>query len=427
MEHLPLGFLFSILIACLIMSGFFSASETAMMSLNRYKLKHQADEGQVSAKRAEHLLANTERLLGTILLGNNFVNILATSIGTIIGIRLYGDYGVLVATVFLTVIVLLFSEVAPKTFAALYPEKIALPASWALKILVTVLYPLVWLLNGIVGLILRPFGIKQGDKNSDALTNDELKTVVLSSNKTSVPRERQDMLLSVLELEDVVVDEAMVPRNELEGVDLNDPWEEVLDEITNSKHTRLLAYRDNMDQVQGMLHLRDVIMLYHDNNLTKEALKGILRPCVFVPEGTPLRTQLMNFQKQKVRSGLVVDEYGDIQGLITVEDILTYIVGDVASEDVEDDEPEIVQRQPEIYDVDGGVSLRTLNRELEIHLPLEGPNTLSGLIVETLGNFPKPGTEVAFEDCIVQVKTFANGVVNEAEVRVLPRKEEDDE
>lgn len=398
-----------------------------MMSLNRYKLKHQADEGQVSAKRAEHLLANTERLLGTILLGNNFVNILATSIGTIIGIRLYGDYGVLVATVFLTVIVLLFSEVAPKTFAALYPEKIALPASWALKILVTVLYPLVWLLNGIVGLILRPFGIKQGDKNSDALTNDELKTVVLSSNKTSVPRERQDMLLSVLELEDVVVDEAMVPRNELEGVDLNDPWEEVLDEITNSKHTRLLAYRDNMDQVQGMLHLRDVIMLYHDNNLTKEALKGILRPCVFVPEGTPLRTQLMNFQKQKVRSGLVVDEYGDIQGLITVEDILTYIVGDVASEDVEDDEPEIVQRQPEIYDVDGGVSLRTLNRELEIHLPLEGPNTLSGLIVETLGNFPKPGTEVAFEDCIVQVKTFANGVVNEAEVRVLPRKEEDDE
>lgn len=427
MEHLPLGFLFSILIACLIMSGFFSASETAMMSLNRYKLKHQADEGQVSAKRAEHLLANTERLLGTILLGNNFVNILATSIGTIIGIRLYGDYGVLVATVFLTVIVLLFSEVAPKTFAALYPEKIALPASWALKILVTVLYPLVWLLNGIVGLILRPFGIKQGDKSSDALTNDELKTVVLSSNKTSVPRERQDMLLSVLELEDVVVDEAMVPRNELEGVDLNDPWEEVLDEITNSKHTRLLAYRDNMDQVQGMLHLRDVIMLYHDNTLNKDSLKGILRPCVFVPEGTPLRTQLMNFQKQKVRSGLVVDEYGDIQGLITVEDILTYIVGDVASEDVEDEEPDIVQRQPEIYDVDGGVSLRTLNRELEIHLPLEGPNTLSGLIVETLGNFPKPGTEVKFEDCVVQVKTFANGVVNEAEVRVLPRKEEDDE
>lgn len=419
MEHIPIWILLVLLVVCLACSAFFSASETAMMSLNRYKLRHLADEGRTAARRVERLLGRTERLLATILLGNNFINILATSIGTIIGLRLYGDYGVLLATVVLTVLVLLFSEVAPKTLAALYPEKIALPAAPVLRLLVVVSSPLVWLLNGLVALLLRPLGIRRGKGKDDTLTNAELKTVVLSSSPQSVSREHQDMLLGVLELEDVSVDEVMVPRNELEGVDLDDPWDETVERITASRHGRLLAYRDNIDQVQGMLHLRDVIGLYRGDRLNIDALMAILRPCVFVPEGTPLRTQLRNFQKQKVRSGLVVDEYGDIQGLITMEDILIHIVGDIVSDDGAEEEPEIVQRQARIFDVDGGVGLRTLNRELGLDLPLEGPNTLSGLIIETLGSFPEPGTQVTFRNCIVRVKSFTNGVVDAAEVTVL--------
>ena len=418
MEHIPLWVLLVILAACLACSAFFSAAETAMMSLNRYKLKHLADEGKPAAKRAERLLGKTERLLGTILLGNNFINILATSTGTIIGLRLYGDYGVLLATVVLTVLVLLFSEVAPKTLAALYPEKVALPAARVLRLLVIVLSPLVWLLNGLVALILQPFGVSRDKGKDDTLTNEELKTVVLSSSPPSRPREHQDMLLGVLELEDVSVDEVMVPRNELEGVNLNDPWNETVERITASRHGRLLAYRDNIDQAQGMLHLRDVIGLYREDRLNIDALMTILRPCVFVPESTPLRTQLRNFQKQKVRSGLVVDEYGDIQGLITMEDILIHIVGDIVSDDGTEEEPEIVQRQARVFDVDGGIGLRTLNRELGLQLPLQGPNTLSGLIVERLGSFPEPGTAVDFKDCVVRVKSFSHGVVGAAEVTV---------
>lgn len=416
MENLPDWLLVVVLVFCLALSAFFSSSETAMMSLNRYKLRHLADEGNNGAKRAEALLKHTERLLGTILLGNNFVNILATSLGTILGIRWFGDIGVLFATIILTILVLVFSEVAPKTFAALFPERIALPASRALSICVVILWPLVWLLNKLVASILRPFGLHQ-DNEADSLSNEELKTIVLSSNPQSVSPERQDMLLGVLELEDVSVDEVMVPRNDLEGVDLNDSWEEVLKQITYSRHGRLLAYRDNIDQVEGMLHLRDVITLYRDNELNAQTLVKILRPCVFVPENTPLRQQLLNFKQQKIRSGLVVDEYGDIQGLITLEDILTHIVGDIADED-EEELPEIVQRQDFIYDVDGRISLRTLNRELGLKLPLDGPNTLSGLIIETLGNFPKLNTEVSFDDCLVRVKSFEHGVVELAEVEL---------
>ncbi len=425
MNELPIWVLLVVLVGCLVCSAFFSASETAMMSLNRYKLKHLADEGDVRAKRADQMLKRTERLLGTILLGNNFVNILATSLGTIVGIRLFGDLGVLIATVALTVLVLLFSEVAPKTFAALFPEKIALPASGLLQLCVRLLAPLVWLLNGLVSLVFKPFGLSHNPGERDSLTNEELKTIVLSSSVQSVSRERQDMLLGVLELEDVSVDEVMVPRNELEGIDLNDPWEEIVDQVTQSRHGRLLAYRDNIDQVQGMLHLRDVIALYRESALTLEGLLGVLRPCVFVPEGTPLRKQLLHFQQQKNRSGLVVDEYGDIQGLITMEDILVHIVGDIASDGDEEASPEIVQRLPRIFDVDGGVSLRALNRELGLKLPLDGPNTLSGLIIETLGNFPEPGTEVEFDGCVVRVISFENGVVDEAEVEVLNAANED--
>ena len=423
MDAIPLWVLIVALLICLAMSAFFSGSETSMMSLNRYRLKHQVEEGKPAARRAAQLLKRPDRLIGTILLGNNFVNIAATSLGTIIGIRLYGDFGVLLATVALTVIVLIFSEVMPKTLAAIYAERIAFSVSLPLHWIVRIFYPLVSIINWFVSLLLRPFGLRTGESGDDAITNEELKTLVQSSSVQSISPERQGMLMGVLELEDVSVDEAMIPRKEIEGVDFGDDWEEILRQILNSRHGRLVAYRDHIDKAIGMLHLRDVIALFHDNRLNKDTLRQVLRPCVFVPEGTPLRQQLLQFQAQRVRSGLVVDEYGDIQGLITLEDILTHIVGDVVSEHDADEPPEIIARDHGTYEVEGTISLRMLNRELGLKLPLDGANTLNGLIVETLGNFPEAGTEVEFPDCTVRVLSFADGVVGKAEIRVLDEKE----
>lgn len=410
MESLPLWALLLMLFLCLLCSGFFSASETALMSINRYKLKFLVDEGNKAAKRTDFLLQDTGRLLGTILLGNNFVNILGTSLGTVIGIRLFGDYGVLVATCVLTVIILLFSEMAPKTCAALHPERVALPVSRVMSWCVWILSPLVWLLSRITDLLLRPLGVT--NKNADvSLSNEELKTIVMASHPSSEEsRERTGMLIGVLELEDASVDEVMVARNDIEGVDLNDSWEEILNRIMSSRHGRLPAYRDSLDKVEGMLHLRDVIALSYQQNLRKDTLIGALRECTFTPEGTSLRQQLLQFRMQHQRTALVVDEYGDIQGMITLEDILTYIVGDIDEEDVYED-PEIIQQGTNVFWVDGSMSIRVLNRELGLKLPIESANTVSGLIIETLGSFPEVGVEVTLENCTMRVEAFDGGVV----------------
>ena len=427
MDSIPLGLLILLLILCLALSAFFSASETAMMSLNRYKLKHQADEGNKSAKRAHHLLKRPDRLIGTILLGNNFVNIAATSLGTVIGIRLYGDLGVLYATITLTIAVLIFSEVVPKTYAALHASRIALPVAGILAGLVRLFSPIVALINLIVRLILRPLGIKTDNAVEEALSNEELKSIVQSGGDDAENSEQQDMLLGVLELEDVSVSEAMVPRNELEGVDLNDDWDDIMQQITTSRHGRLVAYRDHLDQVEGMLHIRDIVLLMRDNTFDRTALRQALRPCIFVPESTPLRKQLLQFRRAKARSGLVVDEYGDIQGLITLQDILTHIVGDIGDENTPDEPPEIVEQQKNLYTVEGGIPLRQLNRELGLKLPLDGPNTLSGLIIETLGNFPEAGTELDFPGCRVRVLDFADGIVGSAEITCQPEESGEDD
>ena len=426
MDNIPIGLLILALIICLAFSAFFSASETAMMSLNRYKLKHQADEGNKRAKCASHLLKHTDRLIGTILLGNNFVNIAATSLGTLIGLRLYGDLGVLLSTIILTAVILVFSEVAPKTLAATNAQRIALPVAPILAWLVRIFSPLVSLLNAVVRVILRPFGIKTENAVEEALSNEELKTIVQSSSDEK-SSEQQEMLLGVLELEDVSVGEAMVPRNELEGVDLNDDWEDILRQITDSRHGRLVAYRDHLDQAEGMLHIRDIILPLRDNTLDKTRLQQVLRPCHFVPESTPLRKQLLHFRQAKARSGLVVDEYGDIQGMITLEDILTHIVGEIGDENTADEPPEIIEQQENLFTVEGGTPLRQLNRELGLKLPLDGPKTLSGLIIETLGNFPEAGTELELPGCTVRVLDFADGIVASAEIQRHPPEDETEE
>lgn len=420
MDSIPLAVLVIILLVCLACSAFFSASETGMIGLNRYKLKHQADEGDEDAKRVMRLLNAPDRLLGTILLGNNFVNITATSVATIIGIRLLGDLGVLVSTVVLTLVVLIFGEVAPKTLAAVNPNRIAFPASRILQPLIVLLYPLVFVINRFCLLFLRPLGVKSISRGDERITNEELKSIVSSSVHDSISPERQDMLMSVLELEDITVDEVMVSRRDIEGVDLEDSWEEILKQILASRHGRLVVYRDHIDKVVGMLHLRDILPLIYTGALNKPSLIESLRPCVFVPEGALLRVQLLEFRAKRVRSGLVVDEYGDIQGLITLEDIVAHIMGDLVSEDDEEESPEIVPRSERVFVVEGMATLRQINRELGLKLPLDGPNTLNGLIVETLGNFPEPGTVLSFHECSVRVLSFANGVVGSAEITLQP-------
>lgn len=423
MESLSTGFLFFILIVCLCISAFFSASETAMMSLNRYRLKHWVDNGNPAAKRVDALLKNTDKLLGTILLGNNFVNILATSVGTILGMRFFGSYGVLISTIALTVLILVFAEVAPKTVAAVFSERIALFVSRLLRFCVVALSPLVYLLNGVISLFLRPFGLNKVSNDKDMLSTEELKTIVLSSSSPEDSKDREEMLISVLELEDASVDEVMVPRNEIFGLDLSDDWQEIVAQIHSARFNRLLVYRERLDQVEGVLDLRDVLRLYHENRFDFKGLISVLRPCVFVPEHTLLRQQLLNFRQQKERSGVVVDEYGDIQGLITLEDILSHIVGDIR-DNQDSSEPEIVKISEMLYEVDGGISLRSLNRALNLKLPLDGPNTLSGLIIENLGNFPEVGTVLAFDGCQVRVLDFADGVVEKVELKILPQVED---
>lgn len=427
MSEIHIGYLLFILFLCLFASAFFSASETAMMSANRYKLKHLAKNGNKNAVRAEKLLDETEKLLGTILLGNNFVNILATSVGTLIGIKFFGEAGVVFVTIILTIIVLLFSELAPKTLAAKYAEKLSLFFAPFLQIAVFILYPLVALSNKTVNFLLKPFkvNIQANDKDKVNLSNEELKTVVISASddKEESTENQKNMLIGVLELKDVTVEEVMVPRNEIIGIDLNDSWEENLDKIRNCHHSRMPVFRDSLDQIEGVLYLRDIFTLYlnknSDDDFNSATLLKIIHPCSFMPDTTPLTVQLTNFRREKRRSGLVVDEYGEIRGMVTLEDIMSYIIGNFDNFDGTEEEPEIIKTEVDgVYKVSGGISLRVLNRELDLNLPIEDVNTLSGLIIETLENFPQQGTELMLSGVKIKVLEFAHGVVELAEINL---------
>jgi len=292
-----------------------------MMAINRYKLRHKAKNGNKSAKRVSELLDSPEKLLGLILIGNNFVNILASAIATVLAVRHFGEYGVEIAALGLTVVVLIFAEVTPKTLAALFPEKVAFPASIILKPLMILFYPLVWIINGATKILLFPFGIKIGSKMNDELSKDELRSVVHEAG-TLIPSSHQRMLLSVLDLEQMVVDDIMIPKIEIVGIDVDDDWDEVLTSLKSLQHTRLPVFNSEIDEVVGMLHARDLANLMSGEELTKELLLGVLREVVYVPEGTPLNTQLLKFKAKKNRIGLVIDEYGEILGMVTLEDIL---------------------------------------------------------------------------------------------------------
>ncbi len=376
------------LLFLLLLSAFFSASETGMMSLNRYRLRHLAKHKHRGARNVSKLLERPDRLIGVILTGNNIVNILASAIGTIIGIRLFGDYGVAAATAALTIIILLFAEVTPKTLAALYPERIAFPASYPLAVLLKLLYPLVWLINTIGNGLLRLLGVNPAMVRDDHLSTDELRTVVHEAGQL-IPRRHQEMLLSILDLEKVAVEDIMVPRSEIIGIDINDDWKSILRQLSHGQHTRVLLYRDSMDDAVGFIHARDALRLLTKEQLDKATLLRAVHEIYFIPEGTPLNVQLLKFQRNRERVGLVVDEYGDIQGLVTLEDILEEIVGDFTTSMAPTTSDEVEPQADGSYLVEGGANIRDLNREMHWQLPTDGPKTISGLIIEYLEEIPQ--------------------------------------
>ena len=415
MEEIPLSTLYIVLVVLLLLSGFFSSSETGLMAINKYRLRHLANMGHRGAKLAQLLLRKPDRLIGLILLGNNLVNIMAASIATIIGIRLFGTNGVWIASLALTVVILIFSEVAPKTLAAVHPERVAFPASFILYPLLKVLYPVVWLVNGMANLVLKPFRVHTNVELMEHLNREELRTLVKEGGQ-QIPDDHQRMLVNILDLEQATIEDVMIPRQDIVGIDLDDDWDEILLQLTQTVYTRMPVYRDSIDQVEGLLHIRTVIAKLAHGELSYEDLKRAVRRPYFIPEGTALTQQLLEFQRRERRMGLVVDEYGDIQGLVTLDDILEEIVGEYT--------PESRARSREIrllddgsYLVDGGVSLRTLNRTLDWALDEEEASTLNGLLLEELGEIPTGKASLKIGPHIMTILEIKENVVGKVLIK----------
>lgn len=420
-DDFPLGLLFGLLFLLICLSAFFSSSETGMMSINRYRLSHQANSGEPRAQRVARLLARPDRLIGVILIGNNFVNNLAASIATIIAIHFFGEVsGPAVATALLTITVLIFAEVTPKTYAAVKPERIAFPASRVLEPLLKLLYPLVWLVNAISNGLLSMMGVKNINGSGDHLTRDELRTVVHEAG-TLIPQRHQAMLLSILDLENVTVNDIMVPRHEVMGIDLDDDLEEILTQIRTSQHTRVPVYKGDINNIIGMLHLRNAARFLSRGEVTKAAIVQEAREPYFIPESTQLHTQLLNFQKQKRRIGIVVDEYGDVEGLVTLEDILEEIVGEFTT-DVAGMEQDIHRQEDGSQLIDGTATIRDINKTLGWQLPTDGPKTLNGLILEHLEAFPDGPACLQVGNVRMEILEVRDNLVTAARCWQAPRR-----
>ena len=420
MSDIPLGVLLTILVGLIALSAFFSGSETAMMALNRYRLRHLAEHKHKGAQRASALLGRPDRLIGLILIGNNFVNVLASSIATVIGLQLYGETGIAVAAGLLTLIFLIFCEVAPKTVGALHPEKVAFPSTWILGPLLKLMYPLVWTVNVLAHGVLRLFGIRARDTQGMALSREELRTVVQEAGAL-IPRKHQAMLFGILDLEKATVEDIMVPRNEIVGLDLDEDLDSLSERLSHWRHTRLPVYRGTLEHMLGILHVRRIPHLYGpEGKLAPELLEKVLTQPYFIPMGTPLHTQLANFQREKLRLGLVVDEYGDIHGLVTLEDILEEIVGEFTT--VPQDFSRDIHPGPNgSYLVDGGAAIREINRAMRWRLPKRGAKTLNGLILELLESIPDPGTSLQINGYTIEIVQTTGQSVKTA--RITPPQE----
>jgi len=384
------------------------------MALNRYRMRHLAQAKHRGALRAQRLLDKPDQLISLILLGNNLVNILITLLAAAIMLRLFGELNVLTSTAILTVVMVLFAEVTPKTLAALRPERFAFPATLILTPLLKIAYPLVWLVNRFTHSIFVLFKIDINKKDSLHLTQDELRTVVIESG-AMIPQSHQDMLLGILDLEQVTVDDIMVPRNEVIGIDLDDDWAIIIDQIHNTQHTRIPIYRGDMDKVLGTVHLRRMLKLITQQRLNQKTLVEVIHEPYFVPEGTPLHTQLLNFKKRKRRTGMVVNEYGDVQGLVTLEDILEEIVGEFTT-DPSDFIQEVHPQEDGTWLIDGTANIRELNKLLKWQLPTIGPKTLNGLILEQLEAIPESGTSMKIAGHPIDIVQASDNAVKTARI-----------
>lgn len=419
MSDIPLSLLFAALFFLILFSAFFSSSETGMMSLNRYRMRHLAKQGHSGAKRASKLLKRTDRLIGVILIGNNFVNIAAASITTIIAQRIWvenPELGVTIATIVLTLAILIFSEVTPKTIAANHPEKIAFPASYLLRPLLFLLMPFVWIVNGIANGLIKLSRLEVDHSTKDLLSTEEFRTLVHEAGAL-IPKRRQQMLLSILDLEKVRVNDIMIPRNEVVGIDLDDDVRDIERILRTSQHTRLPVWKGSVNNVIGMLHMRNAAKILAQESFNKAELLQVTREPYYIPESTQLHTQLFNFQKRQRRMAIVVDEYGDVQGIATLEDILEEIVGDFTT-DITSTGQDIIP-QEDGYIIDGTITLRELNKALDWDLPIDGPKTLSGLIVEHLEFIPDNPVCLKIENYQIEILKVQANTIASAKLREM--------
>jgi Mg2+/Co2+ transporter CorB len=390
LNDIPFSVLLGTLVLMLVLSAFFSGSEASLMILNRYRLRHLVKLKHSGAIKAYRLLQRPDRLVGLISLGNKFVNNLAASIATVIAIKLYSDDEVILAIAMgiLTIVMLICSEVTPKTLAAVKPELLAFPAAWIYTPLLKIFYPVVWLVNLIVELLLRLVGIDINKISRDSLHKDELKSIITEA-ESLMPLRYQKMLLGILDLESATVEDIMTPRNEIVGIDLEASIEDIIKLIKTSPHTRLAVYKKSIDRVVGFLHLRKVLVLINKDNFDKQSIINLISKPAFIPEQTPVHTQMLRFKNEKISIGLVVDEYGDVQGLVTLDDLLQEIVGELITDD------ELAKKQSDgSHLIDASISVRELNRVMNWSLPTEGPKTLNGLIVDFMETIPKSGISI---------------------------------
>jgi Mg2+/Co2+ transporter CorB len=419
----PIVTLLCVLLVLILLSGFFSSAETAMMSLNRYRLRHLAKTGHKGARRATQLLQRPDKLLGLILIGNNLINNAAAALAGIIAFKLYGDAGVAAATLLLTLAMLIFAEVTPKTIAAYRPESIAFPASRVLQYLMYLLYPAVWLINMVAGLLVRLFGINTSKAMVDALSTEELRTL-MATTSLRISAKNRGMLVNILDLEDVDVDDIMVPRNEIVGIDLHDDDATIEQQLRNSDYNRLPVFSEDINNIVGILHLRKTATLFKQGSLCRDTLREQLSEPHFILENTLLNVQLHNFQKRKQRLGIVVDEYGAVLGLVTLEDILEEIVGEFVS-DTADSSEDIQDQADGSYIIDGTATVRDINRSLNWELPTEGPRTLNGLLLEELESIPTNAVGLTLDDYQFEITDMDDKRIKAARARRLRNQDTD--
>lgn len=397
MQHSLLLILFIILLALILFSAFFACSEIGMMSLNRYRLRHLVKKKNKKAIRVHQMLQRPDKLLSIVLIGNTLANILASMVATIIGQKLYGEMGIAIATFVLTLVVLVFAEMVPKTFAALYPQSIAFAVALPLKIMQTLLAPVIYAVTKASNAFLRFFGVSLEKGQREALTSEELRSVVTEAD-VLLSRSDKNMLVSLLDLVESTVEDIMIPKSEIVGINLAESWQEVLYQLETMQHTRIPIYEEVIDELVGLVHARDVLNLKLHGRLDKQNLVKIASKPYFIPEGTALNAQILQFQKVKERSCFVVNEYGDLQGLVTLEDILEEVIGEFTT-DIAALSQDVVPQKDGSFIIDAAITLRHLNRITHWQLPSLGPRTLSGLIIEHLGYIPP-------SDCCLRIKSY---------------------